>query len=150
MFEPIPIEIANKQETIQNKDGFCVSTTLPGITPRTAGNYGVFFIAPFPCEVLSVSEVHQNNGTITNSTLQVEKLTSNQALRDGAFVCKTGFLMTTSANIPRTRTGYAELQNTTLVKGDRLALYEPLYALDAITGICVTVHLKPSGKGDYR
>ena len=56
-----------------------VSHTIIGTDAATAGNYGVFWIAPVNCSVISVREVHQTAGSDGSAvTLNIEKLTGRQ------------------------------------------------------------------------
>jgi len=63
---------------------FTVSHTLFGTQSATAGNYGIFYIALFPCLVTGASEVHQTAGNDAGDVfLKLEKLTGTQAPDSG-------------------------------------------------------------------
>jgi hypothetical protein len=57
-----------------------VSALLAGTTPATAANYGVFFTAPFKCQLVSVVERHETLGTDGSAvTIMVKKVPSGTA-----------------------------------------------------------------------
>jgi len=133
-------------ENIFNKDGFYQTVWLENTLPATSTNYPIFFIAMKPCEVMMVSEVH---GTAsTSGTVQVEKLTGITAKGSGSNVLVTAFSTASTANTVQTKTGDL-LQNRTMNVGDRLAL-KAAGTLTNSANMCVTLYLRPLGKGDYR
>lgn len=100
------------------------SVVLAGTAPATAGNYGVFFTAPFPCRLVAASECHATAGSDASSvTVQVERLTGTTAPGSGTALLASGFNMKGTANTVQYGT-LASIQKTsfTLAKGDRLAL----------------------------
>jgi hypothetical protein len=121
--------------------------------PQTAANYGIFFIARHPCEVLFISEVHGTAGTDAGAvTLQVEKLTGTTAKGAGTNILATTINLKGTSNTVQTReiTGLVRTGGVvSLRKGDRLAL-KSSGTLTDLKDVQVTVYLKPSGKGDYR
>ena len=133
-------------ENIGNKDGFYVYHTV--IDGATAGNYSVIFNVIKPCEVVEVSESHTTAGSV-DSTLNIERLSGAEALDTGDEILKTAFDTTSTANTVVSKKGYNDLQNRTLKTGDRIALKDA-GTLTALVGVCVTIYLKPLGKGDYR
>lgn len=133
-------------EDVENKDGFHVTANLYDTQPQTAANYGIFFTALRPCEILEESEVH---GTAsTSGTVTVEKLTGTTAKGAGLSTCVAAFSTAGTANtVLRKKT--TDLQNRQLAAGDRLAIKSG----GTITNgkdLQVTVYLKYLGKGDYR
>jgi hypothetical protein len=98
--------------------------TLAGITPATAGNYGMFFIAPFPVRFVSAAEVHATAGTDGSAvTVQIEKLTSTTVPGSGTVLLLAGFNMKGAINTVQYGTLAAASKKTFyLLKGDRLAL----------------------------
>lgn len=143
-------------ENIENKDLLPVfarvhghdrdgaTTTLEG--PEQSQNYGVFFIATRPYEVMEISEVHV--GTSASGTLNIERLQGTEALDAGDEIAVADFSTTSAANTVVTKLG-ADLQNREIFPGDRLALKDG-GSLTGLTDQCITVLLKPLGKGDYR
>ena len=134
---------------IEDKDGFILRHSLSGSSPVTASNYEVFFIAPYDCQLLKVSEVHRvagNDGSAV--TLNIEKLTGTQALDAGVSVGKSGFDLKGTANTVVTKEA-VDLQNYTLDAGDRLAL-EDTGVLTAVAGLTVTLYLIYQDNGNYR
>lgn len=131
-------------ENVENKDGFYVSVNLVDTLSQTAANYGIFFIARKPCEVLAIDEVH---GTASSSgTVTVEKLTGTTAKGSG----------TTISNAISTSSTANTVQNATLTAsakqlaiGDRLAIKSG-GTLTSGKDLQLTVYLKHLGKGDYR
>lgn len=101
--------------------------TIPGTQAATATNYGAFFIAPFPCTVIAMTEIHQTAGTNGGAvTLQLEKLTGTTAPDSGVNLLKTALSLKGTAEtlkngtIVVTYTG--SVRNATLATGDRLCL----------------------------
>ncbi len=120
-----------------------VSYTIPGILAQTAGNFGVFFVAPFPCFVIGIAEVH----TVANggaATLEVERLTGTQAPGAGTVLMTSSFNLNATANTPQyagVRGGSKLIARTGLEQGDRLSLKET-GALVALADTCVTIQLQ--------
>ncbi len=101
-----------------------VNQTLSGTTPATAGNYGVFFIAPYPCIFMGATEVHQTAGSDGSAvTVQIEKLTGITASGSGTNLLITGFNMKGVANTVQTAQKANIRKNLfNLDSGDRLGL----------------------------
>lgn len=136
------------QSNIDNKDGFYVFGSLPGTASATAGNYGVIFIATRPCEIMKISEAHTNAGSDATAALNIERLQGTESLNSGDEVLVTDLnLNTIAADTVTSRKG-VELQNTILKPGDRVAIKDVGY-ITALAGVCVTIYLKPLGKGNY-
>jgi len=135
-------------EEIENKDMTVVSVSVPGTDAATATNYGKFFIARRPYEVMEVAEVHGAAGTGGAATLDLERLQGTEALGSGDGICVAEFDLEGTADTVVTKKG-VDLQNRTLEIGDRLALKDT-GTLTSVADVCVTVLLKPLGKGDYR
>ena len=139
-----------RAEEIENKDGFYATAELENTLPATAANYGIFFIAIKPCEVLVVKEVH---GTASSSgTVTVEKLTGTTAKGSGTAL--TGAISTAStADTVQTATLVITQTNgiipTQLNIGDRLAIKSG-GTLTSGKDLQITVYIKPLSKGDYR
>lgn len=135
---------------IRNKDPFLITASLPGVLAATASHYGVFFTAPFPCEIVRVSIVHSTAGSDAGAvTLQLEKLTGTQALDAGVAVLAATYDLKGTANT----VAYPALTTTKvdriLEKGNRLAL-DDAGTLTAVAGVQVTVEFRPLGQGHYR
>ena len=146
---PLLPEVKN----IQNKDPFCVSETIQDTAAATAANYGVFFTASFPCEVMAIAESHKTAGTNAGAvTVNVEKLTSGQALDAGITLLATAFDLKGTINVPvfAPSSTYAFVISTArqLDRGHRLALKDA-GTLTAVAHVNVSVFLKPLGKGHY-
>lgn len=95
---------------------------LPGTSPATASNYGVFFIAPYSCSFVGATEVHGTKGTdVSAVSLQIEKLTGTTASGSGTNLLATGFDLKGNINTVQTAVLAFAVSNTfNLVKGDRL------------------------------
>ena len=97
--------------------------TIYGADAATAGNYGVFWIAPFECTITEIREVHQTAGTDAGAvSLQIEKLTGTQALDAGVALLVTAFDLKGTANTVNTGTLTATEANRLLARGNRLAM----------------------------
>jgi hypothetical protein len=133
---------------IMNKDGFYPSASLPGAAAATAANYGVFFIAPVKCELISVLASWETAGTV-DSTLQIEKLTGTTAPGSGTNLLAAALSTTTAANTVATPALTATKDNRVLAKGDRLALKDG-GTLTNLAGLAATCVIHPIGKGHYQ
>jgi len=134
-------------ENILNKDPFPITVRVEGAT--TAGNYGVFFHARMAYEIIYIAESHTVAGSDAGAvTLNIERLSGTEALDSGDEILVTAFDLKGTANTVSEKKGTA-LQNTKLSPGDRLALKDS-GTLTAVAGVCVTLFIKPIGKGDYR
>ncbi len=122
---------------------FTVSTILAGDAAATAANYGVFFIAPFACEVVSVRESHTAAGTDAGAvTLDIEKLTGTQAPDSGVAVLgATKINLKGTANTVQSPALTGTTANKQLAAGDRLCLKDT-GVLTGVAGLAVTVELK--------
>lgn len=97
--------------------------TIVGTAAATAGNYGVFWIAPFECTVNSIREAHQTAGTDAGAvTLQIEKLTGTQALDAGVNVLSTTINLKGTADTVVTGTLTATEADRVLATNNRLAM----------------------------
>lgn len=122
---------------------FCTSTTVQGANAATAANYGVFFIAPFACTVVSVREAHTAPGTDAAAvTLDIEKLTGTQAPDAGVAVLgATKIDLKGAANTVQAPALSGTAADLTLAAGDRLCLKDA-GVLTAVAGVAVTVQFK--------
>ncbi len=123
-------------------DTFTVTTILAGADAATAANYGVFFIAPFACEVVSVRENHTTAGSDAGAvTLDVEKLTGTQASGAGVAVLgATKINLKGTAETVQAPALTATTANKQLAIGDKLNLLD-VGVLTAVAGVAVTVEL---------
>lgn len=138
-----------KFEEIQNKDFVVITAVLAGTTPATAANYGVFFIANRPYEVMEISEAHTTAGNDAGTvTLDIERLQGTEALDAGDSICVSAFNLKSTADTVVTKKT-TDLHNRTLLTGNRLALKDA-GTLTNVAGLCVSILLKPHAKGDYR
>jgi len=63
-----------KNQDIQSKDGNEITVHLAGTLAQTAANYGIFFIANRPIEIMKIKEVHTVAGNDAGAvTLQLDK-----------------------------------------------------------------------------
>lgn len=120
-----------------------VTYVLPGTLATVAGNFGIFFVAPYPCFILGIAEVHvtANGGA---ATLQVEKLTGTQAPGAGTTLLNTSFNLNATANTPQyagVKGGGTLVANVGLLQGERLALKES-GALVSLGTVCITLQLQ--------
>lgn len=133
---------------IVNKDPYTVTVNLGGTNAATASNYGVFYTAQFPCEVLGVSESHGTAGTDGSAvTLQIEKLQTGVALGNGTALLSTAVNLKATANVP-IYPPLIQTQDRQLLRTDRLAL-KLSGTPTAVAGLNLTMILKPLSKGHY-
>lgn len=137
-------------DSIENKDGFFITTKVVNTDAATAANYGVFFTAFRPCEILWVAETHKTAGTDGGAvTLNLEILDSAEALDAGDEVLTTAFSLKSTADTPVIYSGQ-DLNSTRQMKeGQRLALKDA-GTLTSVNDVVITVYLKQLGKGHYR
>lgn len=80
----------------------------------------IFFIAPAPCKVISVTERHV---TVAGQagTMTVEKVPSGTAIGSGTDLMASAFDLTSTANTNVTKDASSTLSTRSLAKGDSLA-----------------------------
>lgn len=147
-------------EDINGKDGFTKSIVLQGTSAQTAGNYGHFWTARFPCEVSWVSAVMAVPGSnAVGETLDLLKASSGTAISAGVSVLAAAFDLrsvagggTAVANTPVFKLG-TDLSAVSgarqLNTGDRIGL-NTSGILTALEQVEVTVYFKYLGHGNYR
>lgn len=139
-----------KWEQIERKDGFYLTVNLVSTLPATAANYGTFFTARWPMEVLRVTERHGTLGTDAGAvTLDVEKLASGTAKGSGTSILSSTFSLKSTINTPVTKEGVNLSSARQLKENESLAL-KSSGTLTAVADLQVTLYCKPIGKGDYR
>lgn len=137
-------------DSIENKDGFYISTKVTDTMAATAANYGVFYTAFRPCEILWVAETHKTAGTDVGAvTLNLEILDSAEALDAGDTVLSTAFDLKSTADTPVMKSGTDLSSSRQMKEGQRLALKDS-GALTSVADVVVTVYFKQLGKGHYR
>jgi hypothetical protein len=134
-------------ENIVNKDMQSHTERLKNTDAATAANYGVFFIASRPYEIMEIRAVWSTAGA-SGSTLQIERLTGTTAEGSGDSVLTGTVDLNGTANTVVSRKTVA-LQNRKMSTGDRLALVDG-GTLTSLDNLVVTVLYKPSGKGNYK
>ena len=122
-----------------SKKKFYIHHTIYGVDAATAGNYGVFWIAPFECVVSEIREVHQTAGSSADAALQIEKLTGTQAL-DAGVTLNTAIELDGTANTIVTATFTATLADLNLSRGNRLSLKD-VGTLTAVAGVSVIIEI---------
>ena len=130
---------------IYNKDPFVAPANLVGSEPATAANYGAFFTAKFPCEVMEFSAVWETASTFGN--VQLERIQGTTAVGSGDLILSTAVDTWKTANT----TNYGALVVGTvriLDRGDRLALRDA-GTLTSAAGLQTETLIKPLGKGHY-
>jgi len=137
-------------DTIQEKDGFYVTVNLVDIQPQTAANYGMFFIARYPCEIMRVAEVHGTAATNAGAvTLDVEKLVGTTAKGAGISVLATTFSLKSTANTVVNKEGMKLSNARQLKENERLAL-KSTGVLTDLKDVQVTLYFKFLGRGEYK
>lgn len=138
--------MAEKFENIENKDMQTVTVHLKNAEPSVAGNYGAFFIATRPLEVMEIHAVW--SVASTSGTLQVERLSGTTTEGSGSTILKSTINLAGTAKVVVARKT-VELQNTILEIGDRLALIDA-GTLTNQSNLIITIVLKPRGRGHYK
>lgn len=120
-----------------------ITEGFQGAIAATAANYGLFYIAPCACQVVSVREVHTAAGTDAGAvSLDIEKLTGTQALDEGVSVLAAVINLKGAINTVQSPAVSETLASLKLAVGDRLALKDA-GVLTAVAGVQVTVEVKP-------
>ena len=115
--------------------------TIAGLAAATATNYGVFFIAPFPCYLSLLKEVHQTAGSDGGAvTLTLEKLTGTQALDAGTAMLSTTLSLKATADTVQTGTISPTLTSINLASGDRIAMKDA-GTLTSVANVTVLLEL---------
>lgn len=117
-----------------------VSTVVPSTTAASTGNYGTFFIAPRPCYVKSLWEVHGTAGSV-NATLQIERLQGTESATAGDLLLATAFALTATANTVQEGALVSDKTLLSLNQGERLAL-RPIGTYTSVNQVVVTVELE--------
>lgn len=120
---------------------FLIPAVLNGALPATAANYGVVFIAPFPCILEGVKESHQTAGTNAGAvTVSIEKLVDGEALDSGVeLITPIDLKGTTDTVVDGVLTQSNSYLN--LATGDRLALKDA-GTLTSVAGLCIILKIK--------
>lgn len=102
-----------------------------------------FFVAPAPCEVLDIQEVHSTAGTDAGAvSLQVTKDVSTDAPGAGTdLLTSVGFNMKGTANTVQEGTLVSSKASLAMKRGDRLSV-DFAGTLTALAGVVVTVTLR--------
>jgi len=140
------------EQTLVKRDGFHIPVSITGVLAQTATNYGVVFIARFPCEVSWVSESHAVAGSDGGAvTLNIESLKSGVATGAGDDILVTAFDLKSTADTPVRYSGRDLVISKArqLKEGDRLGLVVS-GTLTALQDMNITIYLKPLGNGEYR
>ena len=119
-----------------------IDWTVVGTDAATAGNYGVFWIAPFAGVITRVVEAHQTAGTDAGSvTLNIEKLGSGVALDSGTVILSSAFSLKTTANTPQEGTLSTTLSDLQFSKNDRFALKDA-GTLTSVNNVTISLEIK--------
>lgn len=120
---------------------FFITTKVQGTSAATASNYGVFFIAPYACNILSIYEVHNVAGTDGGAVnLNIEKLRPGVALNSGSTLLPTAIDLKATANYVTSGTLTPVLATKQLAIGDRLALKDT-GTLTSVADVCVIIEI---------
>lgn len=126
---------------LRSKIPVLIHERVPGDSAATAANYGVFFVAPFPLQVINVREAHES--AATSGFLHIEKLTGTQALDAGLLVTNDTFDLSAAANTVVAGSLSSVFTSRLLVRGDRLALRDS-GGLSGASGVTITVEALPA------
>lgn len=117
-----------------------ISVNLGNLSASSASGDAVF-IANRAYQVTAVRAVWSHIGG-SGAAAQVEKLTGTTAPGSGTAILQSAFDLTSTANTVGTGTLSATVGNLQLAAGDRLGV-KLSGTLTALTGLNVTIHLKP-------
>lgn len=138
-----------RYEDLEDKIGDSEGISIVGSAAATSTNYGVFFTARHPVEVMWIAESH-TTATSTSGSLDVLKLTSSQAIASGRSILVNKFNLDSTANTPVIKEGYTGLGTVRILEeGDRLAL-ATTGTLASLQGVQVQVYYKYSNLGEFK
>lgn len=100
------------------------------------------FVAPFPCQVVAVSEVHGTAGSDGSAvTADIKKCTGTTAITSGTSILSSTFNLKGTALTPQTGTLVNSISTITLATGDRLAL-DVTGTTTAVADVILTMYLR--------
>src|SRR3990167_11547229 len=121
---------------------FLISHTVVDTDAATVAKYGVIFTAPYPCILLSMRETHKTAGSDGGTvTVDIEKLTSGQALDAGVSMLNSALSLKSTANTPQSATLTATLANRNLDTNERVALKDA-GVLTTVNHVNITLELQ--------
>lgn len=138
----------NKTNDVYNvKYGEYITHSIYGADAATAANYGIFFIARHPVEVMRVTETHAVAGTHADAvTLDVKKAGSGVAIASGTSILSSTFSLKSTANTPILKESVNLSSARVLEEGDRLGLVVSGTLTD-LSDVCVTIYFKNINQG---
>lgn len=137
-----PVFDPNALNSISQVIFFPISTRVPDTAAATAANYGYFFVADRPYEIISITERHKTAGTDGGAvTLQVEKIPTGTAKSSGTDLLATAINLKGTADT--TQYGTLTTTKTALIlkRGDSIGL-ETSGTLTSVADVCVTIILR--------
>lgn len=134
------------EREVTNKYGRDHHFVLFGGDAATAANWGPFFIASHPIEIVRVFVSWGANSS--SGTFQLEKLEPGVALGSGSDVLSTALSTASGANTPVELTKKDLTTSRVLKAGDRLAL-EDGGTLTGLQNLQVTLYYVPTGRGAF-
>lgn len=134
----------NQREVVQ-KYGYLMSHTIYGSDAATSANYGVFFNATHPIDILRVVASWTANSTSGN--IQLERLTAGETLTNGDDILATAFDTSTGANTSVVKKA-RDLDVTRVLPNERLAL-NASGTLTSLVNFSLTIYYKPVARGEY-
>ena len=139
-----PIEDPNALNAIRYSVLLPVSARVKNTDAATAANYGYFFVADRPYEVLSITKRQKTKGADAGATLQVEKLTSGTAKDSGVNLLATALDIGSNSVDNTTYYGVLTTTKTALVlrAGDALGLTTAATTITSVNDVVVTVTLR--------
>jgi len=100
-----------------------ITAVVQGTAGATAGNYDVFWVAPFGCIIETIRETHTTLGTDGGAvTLNVEKLTSGQASGAGTDLLSSTIDLKGTIDTPVDGTLSTTISTLQIAENDRLGL----------------------------
>jgi len=119
-----------------------ITAKVSGTNAALTTSYGVFYIAPYACNVIGVYLTHGVAGTNGGAvTLNVEKLTPGEALDSGDALLPTSYNLKGTANYVTQGTLTSILSYKQLAAGDRLALKDA-GTLTTVADVCVIIEIQ--------
>ncbi|HUC20402.1 MAG TPA: hypothetical protein VMR98_02825 [Candidatus Polarisedimenticolaceae bacterium] len=123
---------------------FLVTTRIPFTDAASSSKYGMFFVAPFPCSLVTAVERH---GAVATgpATLDIEKLAVGILSGSGVSMITSTFDLVGAANTVQSKKPTTVSSNAGLDTGDGVAL-KPSGTLTFLNDVTVTLVLKANTK----
>lgn len=132
---------SNREKAIS----FAVHHNLADTSPQTLGNFGAFFVAPFPCTLVKAYERHDTAASNATLGIYVEKLTATTARGSGLNMLASNFDGKSTANTTQSalpsKVVTSGVLDSVLNTGDAVGIF-PTATPTALKDVVITLVFK--------